>query len=413
MSLKLSFTGRIKSRKRIIKQIKEIAERDSYEVYTDQENGIIVTLCPIGDITFDITDGGFLQKGKVEGYFQSTPAGPGFHKAAVEFIDSLKIENLVYEDDTEYAVNRDFAKLSVNHFQRWLETIVEHVQQIDADGPIFVCWSTEQYKPDIQGAKIVTPVGVWNINNLYQFIQDKGVKAFADRFFIWPHEEQDAIFYRNCALKTLWEDCYYAPSDRSEKDAVNNKYIIENIERAYSLDPLLPLPYDSCCEICRLDCKKPTLPETTVRMVDECEPGYRRGLVKDTIDKITITIPGTYQRQFEYNDNGWPITIWSDSSSNSLVWRLTIFELDKEVEMPKSDDKEHLYNEEFNIENGKALLTVDQFQEDGKEYFMAVCNIASGMYYYLITVSYTKQEEFDQIRNLLLRMNLSPNYENS
>lgn len=73
-----------------------------------------------------------------------------------------------------------------------------------------------------------------------------------------------------------------------------NKYIIENIERAYSLAPLLPLPYDSYCEICRLDGKKPTLPETTVRMVDECEPGYRRGLVKDTIDKITITIPGTY-----------------------------------------------------------------------------------------------------------------------
>ena len=43
-----------------------------------------------------------------------------------------------------------------------------------------------------------------------------------------------------------------------------------------------------------MDGKKPTLPETTVRMVDECEPGYRRGLVKDTIDKITITIPGTY-----------------------------------------------------------------------------------------------------------------------
>ena len=294
MSLELSFSGQIKSRKRIIKQITETAERYSYGVYADQDNSIIVTLFPIGDITFDITEGGFMQKGKIEGYFQSTPAGPGFHKAAVEFIDSLNIENLEYEDDTEYAVNRDFAKLCVNHFQRWLETIIEHVQQIDANGPIFVCWSTEQYKPDIQGAKIVTPVGVWSINNLYQFIQDKGVEVFADRFFIWPHEEQDAVFYRNCALKTLWEDCYYAPSDRSEKDTANNKYIIENIERAYSLAPLLPLPYDSYCEICRLDGKKPILPETTVRMVDECEPGYRRGLVKDTIDKITITIPGTY-----------------------------------------------------------------------------------------------------------------------
>lgn len=167
MSLELSFSGRIKSRKRIIKQITETAERYSYGVYANHDNSIIVTLCPTGDITLNITEGRLFQKGEIDGYFQSTLAGPGFHKAAVEFIDSLNIENLVYEDDTEYAVNRDFAKLCVNHFQRWLETIVEQVQQIDADGPIFVCWPTEQYKPDIQGAKIVTPVGVWSINNLY------------------------------------------------------------------------------------------------------------------------------------------------------------------------------------------------------------------------------------------------------
>lgn len=78
MSLELSFHGHIKSRKRIIKQITETAERYSYGVYADQDNSIIVTLCPIGDITFDITEGGFMQKGKIEGYFQSTPAGPVF-----------------------------------------------------------------------------------------------------------------------------------------------------------------------------------------------------------------------------------------------------------------------------------------------------------------------------------------------
>ena len=46
MSLELSFHGHIKSRKRIIKQITETAERYSYGVYTDQDNSIIVTLCP-------------------------------------------------------------------------------------------------------------------------------------------------------------------------------------------------------------------------------------------------------------------------------------------------------------------------------------------------------------------------------
>ncbi len=113
---------------------------------------------------------------------------------------------------------------------------------------------------------------------------------------------------------------------------------------------------------------------------------------------------GTYQRNLEFNDDEWPITIWYDSSSNSPVWRLTMFELDIEAEKPTLDGKEHLYCEEFDVKNGQALLTVDQFQEDGEEYFMTICNIASGTLYYLITVSYTKQEEFDQIRNLLLRI---------
>ena len=404
MSLELSFTGRIKSRKRMVEKIAEIAERYPCEVYADQEDNIIVALCPTGEIIFHITEGGFLQKGKVEGHFQSTPAGPGFHKAAVDFIDALKIDGLIYEDDTEYAANRDFTKLCRNHFYRWLETLVERVQQIDANGPVLVCWSTGQYQPDVHDAKIVTPTGLWDISALCQLVKAKGIETFADRFFIWPHEQQDATFYRNCALKTLWEDCYYAPSGRSETDEKNNKEVIGNLEKAYSLAPLLPLPYDSYCEICHLDGKKPIIPETAIRMDDKYQPGFRKGLVKETIGRLTITIPGSYIRHFEYNNNDWPITIWSDTSSGSSVWRLTMFELDKEVEKPALDDKEHLYREEFDVENGKALLTVNQCQEGGDDFFMAVCNIVSGTSYYLITISYTRQDEFDDIRKLLLQI---------
>jgi hypothetical protein len=81
-----------------------------------------------------------------------------------------------------------------------------------------------------------------------------------------------------------------------------------------------------------------------------------------------------------------------------------MFELDKEAEKPALDDKEHLYREEFDVENGKALLTVDQCKEGGDDFFMAVCNIASGTSYYLITISYTRQDEFDDIRKLLFQI---------
>lgn len=404
MSIELSFKGRIKSRQRLMEKMTEIAKHYPYEINTSHEDDIIVTLCPTGEIYFHVTEGGLLQKTKVEGYFQSSPAGPGFHKAAVDFIDALEINNLAYEDDSEYAINRDFQRLCRNHFYRWLERLVELAMQDvqERTEPIFICWSTEQYYPIIKGAKIVAPTGLWDINTLSQFVQDNGIEAFADRFFIWPHEQQDATFYRNCALKVLWEDCYYAPSDRSETDKEINKYVIKQLEAAYSLAPLLPIPYDSYCEICRLNGQMPVIPETAIRMNNKNQPGHRRGMVRETIDRITITIPGSYQRHLEFSDNDWPITIWSDSSSNSPVWRLTIFKLDEEQEKPTLNDDNYCYLEEFDIETGKAVLTVERCQENDEEFYVAVCQIASGTSLYLITVSYTEQAEFDNIRDLLL-----------
>ena len=108
MSIELSFKGRIKSRQRLMEKMTEIAKHYPYEINTSHEDDIIVTLCPTGEIYFHVTEGGLLQKTKVEGFCQSSPAGPGFHKAAVDFIDALEINNLAYEDDSEYAINRDF-----------------------------------------------------------------------------------------------------------------------------------------------------------------------------------------------------------------------------------------------------------------------------------------------------------------
>ena len=406
MSIELSFRGRIKSRKRLVEKITEMADRHLCMVNCDtsSENDIVVSLCPTGDILFHVNEGGLLQKAKVEGHLQSTPAGPGFHKAAVDFIDSLEMENLVYEDDTDYADDRDFKKLCKNHFYRWLESIMEHLRQTGQDGgPICLCWSTEQYQPNVKRGKIVTPIGLWDISQICQWVQDKGIEALADRFFIWPHEQQDAVFYRNCALKTLWEDCYYVPSGRSETDAEINKFIIENLEKAYSLAPLLPLPYDSYCEICHLDGRKPIIPETAVQMDETYKPGHRKGLVKENINGLTIIIPGSYKRSLEFDNDNWSI-VWNDSSSNSPVWRLSIFGLEKEMDTPKLKGNHYLYSEKFDIEIGKAVLAIEKCQENDEEFLMVICQITSGLSLYLITVTYNDQAEFDQIRDLLHRI---------
>ena len=405
MAIELSFKGQIKSRKKLLNNITKLSKNSSFEIIVDDEGDISVTLCPTGEITFHIIEGGLWHKTRIEGNFQSTPAGPGFHKAAVDFIDALNMENLFYEDDTEYAEDRDFAKLCNNHFYRWLEALIELASQKTDEGnehPLFICWSTNQYMPVVCGAKIVAPTGLWSIKFINQLIHDKGIETLADRFFVWPHEQQDATFYRNSAMKLLWEDCYYVPSERSKSDADLNRSIIDNLEKAYGLNPMLPLPYDNYCEVCHLDGSSPIIPSTAVPMMDEYKPGYRKGMVEETIDRLTITIPGSYQRHLEFNDDDWPITIWYDPSTDSPVWRLTIFELEKEIGKPKLDGNQYDYYEEFEVEGGNGVLASQQCQEDGDDFYMVICQIASGTSLHLITVSYKEPKEFDQIRSQLL-----------
>ena len=129
MAIELSFTGQIKSRKKLVDNITKLCKHSSFGINIDDEEDVSVTLCPTGEINFHVVEGGLLRKTKVEGHFQSTPAGPGFHKAAVDFIDALDLGSLVYKDDSEYANDRDFTKLCNNHFYQWLETLVDAESQ--------------------------------------------------------------------------------------------------------------------------------------------------------------------------------------------------------------------------------------------------------------------------------------------
>jgi hypothetical protein len=76
--------------------------------------------------------------------------------------------------------------------------------------------------------------------------------------------------------------------------------------------------------------------------------------------------------------------------------------LDKEIGKPKLDGNQYDYYEEFEVEGGNGVLTSQQCQEDGDDFYMVICQIASGTSLHLITVSYKEPKEFDQIRSQLL-----------
>ena len=190
----------------------------------------------------------------VNGDCQTNILGPGFHKAAIEFIDRLQQATGIrfeVEDETDYYTERDFEAMKKKHFHKWLAKLFEIIQKQEDKGStsLSICWDLNKYYPQSDSGIVISPLGSFRLSEVIRRIREE---SFADDFFIWNSPERDARFHRGLALNALWEDCYFMPSERSEEDARINGYIISELETAASLDPSLPFPKKEYEELCRL-----------------------------------------------------------------------------------------------------------------------------------------------------------------
>ena len=89
MSIGFAFTGKVKKPEVLIAAAKKLADERSYG-FSQWEDGLNISLCPLdGRVYITWKKGsGFMGQWEVEGECQSTPAGPGLHKAAVEVLDA-------------------------------------------------------------------------------------------------------------------------------------------------------------------------------------------------------------------------------------------------------------------------------------------------------------------------------------
>lgn len=65
----------------------------------------------------------------------STPAGAGFHAAAIRFLDELgqkRLSELLVDDETEYYNHRDFERMKREHFYPWLNALKRHCAEREA-----------------------------------------------------------------------------------------------------------------------------------------------------------------------------------------------------------------------------------------------------------------------------------------
>ena len=407
MSIGLTFTGTIDRPEVLLEAAKILAEERGYRLAAG-EGGLKVTMCPLGGELGIVWRPGENPEGPwpVRGGCVSTPAGAGLHRAAAELLDSLPVHGLEVEDETDFYRHRDFQRMKEEHFYPWLRTLVDVCCKESGKGVsgMQLCWDLEQYAPEDIPDTVVTPMGRFRLSELVRLLEEQGIEALADRFFLWNGRTRDARFYRSRAINALWERCYFAPSARSPEDAALNAAILDDLERAAKLNPGLPLPRSTYQEVCVLAEREPALPEGPA-LEEEFAPGYRKGLVTHALGALRLTLPGICLCGWEQWENGGGAHLWSDGCGGP-VWRVTAYRV-REGEAHFTDNLNTLHGVEGRELKGGALRWGwREIREEGETLYQVECEVVTGPSLYFLTVTCAGPGDLGQVAELIGRISV-------
>ena len=198
--MSIGFTFKAKTRKidALKESVKEIAEESGYGLALN-ENWLTVSFCTMGDLSMEWErESGLRGQWLINGNCCSTPAGAGFHAAAVRFLDELgqkRLSELLVDDETEYYNHRDFERMKREHFYPWLNALKRHCAERGSGYSNFcLCWDMEQYQPEEVPGTVITPMGRFNIENMIKQTEKIGISWLYARFIIWKKHEKDALY---------------------------------------------------------------------------------------------------------------------------------------------------------------------------------------------------------------------------
>lgn len=414
MNIEIIYRARVRSRDNLVKSMKNMASLLDLRVGF-WEQGMRIVLCPGGYMDFGWQkEKGLLGQWRLTGGCDTTPLGAGFHKAVVEMLDLLgkkDLRELEVRDDTGYWEDRDFERLQKEHFYPWLTREVDDIlNQLEDNACLQRYWMEDQYQPQEIPGTLITPMGRFSKQWLQERQGDR-LEEIAHRFFLWEQPGDNALCFRNCALKRMWEDCYYATSARSKEDAQTNRYIINALEEASELDPSLPLPLEDYRLLCRLDGREPFIPDTAPQMVEEFAIGYRKEEVMQPFDALRVPLPGIYRYEWSPVGQGGGNGMWWDEDSDSPVWRFSgcrnphgAAEWNNDL-----DGMQDVEEREFSGARahwGWSEVKRRRKKDQDDPLWQVVCEVAAEDTLYLVTILYSKPEERQDIYDRLRRMEL-------
>lgn len=326
-NIDITGTGKIRNKDSLVKSVQRLAKQRNLRLGVWEE-GMRIVLCPRGYLDFAWTkEKGLFAQWNLRCGCDTTPAGPGFHKAALELLEELGglgIKEWKVQDRSDYQQDRDFEALRREWFLPWLEAQVSQVLAETQPGEMgYLFWEADQYRPEMVPDTIVTPLGRFPVAWLKEKLENGGLEELAQRLFLWDEPGMNALQLRNRALKQLWEDCCFAPSDRSYQDRQVNADILDTLERSAAMDPSLPQPVAEYRELCILADREPNLPEDVPELEELCPIGYRKGEVLQPYDKLVIPLPGLYHYEWSNGAMEDAGAIWRDEESESPIWHFT------------------------------------------------------------------------------------------
>ena len=400
MGLGFTIHTKIKDIEKFQQAVESQAVESGYNAEHD-ESSSMVSFCRLGDLFLNYQhegEGNADNVISVNGDCQTNMLGPGFHKAAIEFIDRLQQATgtrFEVEDETDYYTERDFEAMKKKHFHKWLAKLFEIIQEQEDKGStsLSICWDLNKYYPQSDSGIVISPLGSFRLSEVIRRIREEGIESFADDFFIWNNPERDARFHRGLALNAMWEDCYFMPSERSEEDARINGYIISELETAASLDPSLPFPKKEYEELCRLHGCTPVPTDGIPTYETEFAIGYRRGIVNHKVGRIRFSLPGSY---LEDTDDG-TLVYYDAAADNWHTVRCTGYSTNGE---PDFLDVEEEMIEEREFDGGKYRLYdmgIGQDSEDEEPYPVYSCHALCSNQYTLFTLCASRLEDLKKL----------------
>lgn len=400
MGLGFTIHTKIKDIEKFQQAVESQAVESGYNAEHD-ESSSTVSFCRLGDLFLNYQhegEGNTDNVISVNGDCQTNMLGPGFHKAAIEFIDRLQQATgtrFEVEDETDYYTERDFEAMKKKHFHKWLAKLFEIIQEQEDKGStsLSICWDLNKYYPQSDSGIVISPLGSFRLSEVIRRIREEGIESFADDFFIWNNPERDARFHRGLALNAMWEDCYFMPSERSEEDARINGYIISELETAASLDPSLPFPKKEYEELCRLHGCTPVPTDGIPTYETEFAIGYRRGIINYKVGRIRFSLPGSY---LEDTDDG-TLVYYDAAADNWHTVRCTGYSTNGE---PDFLDVEEEMIEEREFDGGKYRLYdmgIGQDSEDEEPYPVYSCHALCSNQYTLFTLCASRLEDLKKL----------------